>query len=178
MKRWCAVALIVCAAGCGTNSSREFIETVLFQAGEGGYANYRIPAIVATPKGTVLAFCEGRQTPAGPGNDSGEINILLRRSVDGGKTFGAVQVVWADGKNTCGNPCAVADRETGMVWLLMTHNLGEDHERDIIAGTSVGTRTVWVTSSEDDGMTWKAPREITDDVKKPEWAWYATGPGV
>jgi sialidase-1 len=72
----------------------------------------------------------------------------------------------------------VADESTGTIWLLLTHNLGEDREGQIIAGTSRGTRTVWVTSSEDDGLTWATPREITADVKKPQWTWYATGPGA
>jgi sialidase-1 len=155
-----------------------FVRSTIYRAGEGGYVMYRIPSVIATARGTVLAFCEGRQSPSGPGNDSGEINLLVKRSTDGGQTFGAQQVVWSDGKNTCGNPCAVVDESTGAIWLLMTHNLGEDRENQIIAGTSRGTRTVWVTSSDDDGINWSKPREITTDVKKPDWAWYATGPGV
>lgn len=150
----------------------------LFRAGDGPYDNYRIPAVIRTTSNTLLAFCEGRQTPFGPGNDTGEINLLLRRSTDNGQTFGPLQVVWADGANTCGNPCPVLDESTGTVWLLMTHNLGQDHERDITAGVATGTRTVWVTSSTDDGQTWAPPREITPQVKRPDWRWYATGPGV
>jgi sialidase-1 len=102
----------------------------------------------------------------------------MRRSTDGGKTFDEQKIVWADGKNTCGNPCAVVDERTGTVVLLITHNLGEDAEGQINRGTSVGTRTVWVTTSDDDGVTWSTPREITKDVKRPDWTWYATGPGV
>ena len=151
--------------------------TTLFREGEGAYNNYRIPAAVRTPQNTILAFCEGRHTPHGEGNDTGEINLILRRSTDGGKTFSPPQVVWADGKNTCGNPCPVVDQTTGTIWLLATHNLGEDHEKEIIAGRSKGTRTVWVTHSDDDGVTWAKPREITSVVKKAGWAWYATGPG-
>jgi sialidase-1 len=153
-------------------------QVTVFRAGEGPYNNYRIPAVIRTKRGTVLAFCEGRQTPRGPGNDTGEINLILRRSTDGGRTFGPLQVVWADGKNTCGNPCPVVDETTGTIWLLMTHNLGHEHEREINARTSAGSRTVWVTSSTDDGATWSPPREITKQVKKPDWGWYATGPGV
>jgi sialidase-1 len=63
------------------------------------------------------------------------------------------------------------------IWLLMTWNLGKDHERQIIAQTSKDTRRVYVTHSQDDGVTWAAPREITADVKLPDWTWYATGPG-
>jgi len=76
------------------------------------------------------------------------------------------------------HPCAVVDRDTGTVWLLATHNIGIDEEREIIAGTGQGTRTVWVTSSGDDGRTWAEPQQITDAVKPDEWTWYATGPGV
>ena len=83
-----------------------------------------------------------------------------------------------DGPNTCGNPCPVVDRTTGVVWLLMTHNLGDDDESKIVAGTSRGARTVWVCRSDDDGRTWSKPVEITSTTKRPDWTWYATGPGA
>jgi len=150
-------------------------QQALFTAGEGGYHTYRIPALVVTTQGTLLAFCEGRKKGRG---DSGDIDLLLRRSTDGGRAWGRAQVVWDDGDNTCGNPCPVVDGKTGTVWLLMTHNLGGDTEARILDGTSKGTRTVWVTKSDDDGVTWAKPVEITRDVKKPDWTWYATGPGV
>jgi sialidase-1 len=144
-------------------------------SGQDGYHTYRIPSVVVTPKGTVLAFCEGRKTGRG---DAGDIDLLLKRSTDGGKTWGRAQVVWDDAGNTCGNPCPVIDARTGTIWLLMTHNLGTDTEAKVVGGTSTGSRTVWVTRSDDDGATWAKPVEITKDVKKPGWTWYATGPGV
>jgi sialidase-1 len=150
----------------------------LFQEGNGDYNNYRIPSLIRTAKGSILAFCEGRQTPNGGGNDTGQINLIMRRSPDGGLHFGPVSVVWADGKNTCGNPCPVVDQSIGTIWMLATHNLGEDHEREITLGTSKGARTVWISHSDDDGVTWAPFTEITTQVKKSNWAWYATGPGV
>jgi sialidase-1 len=153
----------------------EPVQQAVFTSGHDGYHTYRIPAVIVTPKGTVLAFCEGRKTGRG---DAGDIDLILKRSTDGGKTWGKTQVVWADGENTCGNPCPVVDANTGTIWLLMTHNLGRDTEAAIVSGTSQGARTVWVTRSEDDGQTWAKPTEITQDVKKPGWTWYATGPGV
>ncbi len=147
----------------------------VFVSGQEGYHTYRIPSALVTPKGTVLAFCEGRRKGRG---DSGDIDLVLRRSIDGGATWGPLQVVWDDGANTCGNPCPVVDRSTGTIWLMMTHNLGKDVERDIIAGRSEGSRTVWISKSDDDGVTWSKPEEITASVKKPDWAWFATGPGV
>ena len=155
-----------------------FEQTTVFQSGQGGYLFYRIPSAVVTTKGMLLVFAEGRRTPWGQHADSGEINLVMRRSTDNGKTFEPPRVVWADGKNTCGNPCAVVDERTGAIVLLSTHNLGEDAEGQINRGTSKGTRTVWVTTSDDDGITWSPPREITKDVKRPDWTWYATGPGV
>jgi len=103
--------------------------------------------------------------------------MLAKRSEDGGNSWSEQEVVWSDGGNTCGNPCPVVDRETGTIWLLMTHNLGNDRESEIIDGTSRGSRTVWVTASKDDGRSWRAPLEITGTAKRPDWTWYATGPG-
>jgi len=150
-------------------------QTPLFVSGQQGYHTYRIPALIVTTKGTLLAFCEGRKQGRG---DAGNIDLLLRRSFDGGRTWTKTQVVWDDGDNTCGNPCPVVERDTGTVWLLMTHNLGSDTQAQIMDGKSKGTRSVWVTKSTDDGATWSKPDEITRDVKKANWTWYATGPGV
>jgi sialidase-1 len=146
----------------------------LFVSGRDGYHTYRIPALAVTTKGTMLAFCEGRRNSR---SDTGDIDLLLKRSTDNGATWSAQQVIWDDAGNTCGNPCAVVDRDTGTVWLLSTWNRGDDHERQIIDGTSKDTRRVFVTSSTDDGVTWAKPREITADAKLPDWTWYATGPG-
>jgi len=150
--------------------------TTLFVAGDQGYHTYRIPALVVTTAGTVLAFCEGRKHSR---SDSGDIALLLKRSPDGGRTWSdSSRVIWDDPGNTCGNPCPVVDRETGTIWLLMTWNRGDDSERQIVDGTSTDTRRVYVTRSEDDGCTWAEPIEITADVKEADWTWYATGPGA
>jgi sialidase-1 len=142
-----------------------------FVSGQGGYHTYRIPAIAVAPKGAVLLFCEGRKGGSG---DSGDIDILLRRSLDGGRTWSPVQTVVDAGPDTAGNPAPVVDGASGKVVLLITRNPGGSSEADILKGK--GERTVWVASSGDDGATWSAPREITASVKRPGWTWYATGP--
>lgn len=132
----------------------------LFTSGSDGYHTYRIPAIVVTAKGTLLAFCEGRKTSR---SDHGDVDLVLRRSFDGGKSWQSLQLVYEEGgtKNvTIGNPCPVVDRETGTIWLPFCRDNND----------------VFVTSSSDDGLTWGTPRNITRDVKKPDWDWYATGP--
>ncbi len=156
-----------------------FRNVVLFDAANTDYNNFRTPAIVVTPKGTILAFCEGRERDS----DTGDIDIVLKQSFDNGKTWGPIQVVWDDGPNTCGNPCPVYDRDTSTIWLLMSHNPGHDHESGIIKGTSDGTRTVWVTKlhlagDHPEDATWSKPVNITKYVKSPNWTWYATGPGI
>lgn len=158
-----------------TAAAGEPVQTAVFVSGQEGYHTYRIPSLLVTKMGTLLAFCEGRKNSR---SDTGDIDLVLKRSTDGGKTWGPMQVVWDDAKNTCGNPCPVVDQATGTIHLLLTHNLGTDTEGAIVSGKSKGSRTVWVCRSEDDGATWTKPVEITADVKKKDWTWYATGPGV
>jgi sialidase-1 len=155
--------------------AQELMQAPIFRSGQGGYHTYRIPALITTRQGTLLAFCEGRKKGSG---DSGAIDLLLKRSFDNGKSWQKTQVVWTDGDNTCGNPCPVVERDTGTIWLLMTHNLGSDTEDQIINGKSKGSRTVWISKSTDDGKSWSQPVEISKDTKKKEWTWYATGPGI
>ena len=147
----------------------------VFVSGEGGYHTYRIPSLIVTPRGTLLGFAEGRRQSS---SDTGDVDLLLKRSLDQGQTWGPAQTVWDDGPNTCGNPCPVVDRETGTIWLPLTWNRGDDPEAQIIAQQSQDTRRVFIASSTDDGLTWSKPREITDSVKPAHWTWYATGPGA
>jgi sialidase-1 len=156
-------------------SRQGLTQTKLFVAGQDGYHTYRIPALVVSTRGIILAFCEGRKHDS---SDMGDIALLLKRSADGGRTWSEQQAIWDDEGNTCGNPCPVVDRDGGTIWLLMTWNLGGDSEQEIIDRTSQDTRRVFVTHSEDGGSTWTPPKEITADVKRPNWTWYATGPGA
>ncbi len=146
----------------GVSSAGENVQHLdIFQGDTGGSRTYRIPAIVLSNKNTLLAFCEGRKTSS---SDAGDIDLMLRRSTNGGKTWQPLQLVHEEGgtaKITIGNPCPVVERTTGTIWLPFCRN----NDR------------VFVTHSTDDGLTWQKPEEITPHVKKPEWRWYATGPG-
>lgn len=168
-----ALVLGLALPACAAELSSPPTLSDVFVSGRDGYHTYRIPALVVTTNGTLLAFCEGRKY--GPG-DSGKIDLLLKRSTDVGQTWSPQTVVRSDDQNVCGNPAPVVDQDTGVIWLLMTWNLGSDQEKQISGGTSKDTRRVFVTHSSDDGLTWAAPTEITAAVKKPEWRWYATGP--
>lgn len=142
---------------------------VLFQRGR-DYNNIRIPAICRTTSGTLLAFAEGRTR-----GDADKIELILRRSVDGGKTWSPTQVIWKDGENTCGNPAPVVDMETGVIWLLTTWNYGPDIWSTITKGISSSPRRCFLMKSNDDGITWSEAKE-QPHLRRDDWGWCATGP--
>lgn len=146
-------------------------QTDLFVSGQGGYHTYRIPAIVTTTRGTLLAFAEGR---TGSSSDTDDIDIVLRRSTDNGRTWSPMRVIADMGADTIGNPCPIVDRETGTIWLLLCWNARSGPESEIVIGKA--QRSVWLTRSDDDGATWSPLLDITRQVKRPDWRWYATGP--
>ena len=164
---------LILATGCRDNASEQDPLDYLFESGTEGYHTFRIPAIVTTTNETILAFAEGRKNG---GSDTGDIDLVIKRSEDNGKTWSKLEVIWDDGENVCGNPAPVVDQSTGSIHLLSTWNLGGDPEKDIIDGKSTDTRRVFAMKSVDDGLTWSEPEEITGSVKLEQWTWYATGP--
>lgn len=148
-------------------------QVTVFEHGQDGYTCFRIPTIINTRNGDLLAFAEGRKNSC---SDTGDIDIVMKRSKDGGQTWSPLQLIWDAGENVCGNQSPILDPETGKLVLLCCWNLGEDHEPQIIASESKDTRRVFVLTSEDDGQTWSTPRDITTQVKEDNWTWYATGP--
>ncbi len=149
-------------------------QAAVYQAKSGGYFSHRIPALLVTGKGTLLAFCEAR---SGSASDAAPTDVILRRSFNDGRTWTPAQVVAHFPGFTVGNPTPVADNKTGVIWLLMTANPAGVTEREIDEASPKGTRTVWITHSSDNGVHWAAAREITSSIKKSNWTWYATGPG-
>lgn len=153
----------------------------LFRAGDGDYALYRIPVIVVAPRtGAILAFCEAR---ASGGGDWGKIDLLMRRSTDGGKSWDAprklveppagieknpVAVEQKLGKNggvTMSNVVAIADAKDGVLHVLYC----------------VEYARCFYVRSDDDGKTFSEPVEITAAFegfrKDYPWRVLATGPG-
>lgn len=170
------VALLgLLSIGWACTEAAEPTTTLLFDSGREGYRRYRIPALLTTPRGIVLAFCEGRKDGGGL---TGDIDIVLKRSTDGGKTWQPLEVVAYGGPHTLGNPCPVVDGSDGTIWLALTRSHGSDTEAAIVAGQGRETTRVLLTSSRDDGKTWDPPRDLTAAAKAPDWTWYGTGPGL
>jgi len=178
---WGMVSLLLLAApGRKANSAGqnipEFAQTDLFVGGEGGYSVYRIPALVTTVKGTLLAFAEGRKNGW---DDHGHIEILLRRSSDEGSTWTQPQVVKKDGANALNNPTVVVDHDTGTIWLVFIRTSTQKFKNiEEIAKASDRVSDMWVMHSDDDGVTWAGPRDITPSVNQRDWNRIVPGPGI
>ena len=124
---------------------------------------YRIPALEITTKGTVLAFCEGRKNSK---EDTGDIDLLLKRSEDNGRSWSEATIVYevgGDAEVTIGNPCPIVDRQTGRIHLLFV----QDYHQ------------LFSTYSDDEGLTWSTPREHTAILDAWDYplVLIATGPG-
>lgn len=165
-------------AGAATQPARAaaaqppFEQQVLFKASQDpGYACYRIPAVVKTKQGTLLAFAEGRTNDC---SDAGDIDIVVKRSEDGGRTWSPLQVVNEGAGDTHGNPAPVVDLRTGRILLAETYNTGRTDGKNCDVPCD---RTPHLQYSDDDGRTWSAPRDLSDEILPKDWnSWYATGP--
>ncbi|AWN32487.1 laminin G [Streptomyces sp. NEAU-S7GS2] len=149
-----------------------FDQQILFKASqEQGYYCFRIPAVVQSSRATLLAFAEGRRHDCG---DAGDIDLVLKRSTDGGRTWGPLQVINRGNGDTHGNPAPIVDRRTGRIVLAETYNKGRT---DGLSCDVPCDRTPHLQYSDDDGATWSPPRDLTDSIRPPQWnSWYATGP--
>lgn len=174
----CASLLAVPRPAAGAEASSgstepPFTQQVLFKAApDQGYKCFRIPAVVRTVKGTLLAFAEGRVRDCG---DAGDIDIVVRRSSDGGRTWGPLRVVSEGGGDTHGNPQPLVDGRTGRILLAQTFNTGRADGKSC---ESPCDRTPHMQYSDDDGESWSPPRDLSAQLRPPDWnSWYATGPG-
>jgi len=148
----------------------------VFVNGDGLYPAYRIPAVLTTAAGTILAFAEGRASLA----DHAANDIVLRRSFDSGLTWGPLQLLHDDGTNSLNNPCVVQDAITGRILLMYQRYPYGCHESCVVPGyTGANICRSFLMSSDDDGETWSAPQEITEQVKPPAPAdSVCSGPGI
>jgi len=158
--------------------------TPVFVSGQEGHKVYRIPAVIGLPNGNLLAFAEGRVQNSA---DFGDINLVLKKSMDQGKTWSALEILVDVDKLQAGNPAPVVDLfdpayPNGVIYLF--YNTGNNHENEIRKGH--GIREVWFIRSFDMGITWTNPVNITSQVHRPfhlsynfkeDWRSYANTPG-
>jgi sialidase-1 len=173
-----ALAMALFAAGPLPAAEPLFEQVDVYEARTGGYAIYRIPTIVVTAKGTVLATCEARRSDT---SDWGTIDILLRRSTDGGRTWAAPRRLADVPGPKRKNPVALAQKlGTDAEVTYNNCTLIADRAGPVHALFCLEYSRCFSIRSDDDGLTWSAPVEITATFERfrgdYDWKVLATGP--
>ncbi len=160
-----AIAILAVASSLAAEAP---FKTTVFEGEAGGYKGYRIPALVLTPKGTLLAFCAARKEMG----DWADIDIALRRSTDGGRTWSPMRIIADRGTMTVDNPVPIIDRVTGAVHFLFQVNYAQ----------------LFYMRSDDDGQTFSTPVDITEaahdfrrgwasEKSQTQYGWNVVAPG-
>ncbi len=183
MHSWMALLALVAltvalSAEAGAQAALQHVD--VFAAGEGGYALFRIPAIESAPDGSLLAFAEARKYNGGdPGVANNEIDLVLKRSEDGGATWSALQLIEHAGERwSAANPATVVDRRGRRVWVIYLRCRPGRNTETTRPGTD--DMLTLVRSSRDNGKTWSDAVDITAaarDMADPQWACTVVGPG-
>ena len=172
------VWLMSLGTGQGAESGLEHV--VVFSSGESGYHTMRIPAIETAADGTLLAFAEARKNSAAdPGYPGQEIDLVMKTSRDGGRTWSPLVVLEHIGELwSSGNPATVRDRTNGRIWLFylrcapgMNSYKARPKTHDV---------KNLARFSDDNGQTWSEAIDLTEaarDLNDSEWGISVPGPG-
>ena len=143
---------------------------------------YRIPGLATTNKGTLIGVYDVRWR--GGGDLPGDIDVGMSRSTDGGRTWEPMKVIMDMGNDPnwkydgIGDPAILVDQTTGAIWVAATWSHGNRSWRGSGPGLKPEeTGQLMLSRSDDDGVTWSEPINITEQVKKPEWCFILQGPG-
>lgn len=154
----------------------------LRNAGDDGSKAYRIPGIITTNAGTLIAVYDIRWR--GMGDLPGDIDVGMSRSTDGGRTWASMTTIMDMGDDPAfrfdgvGDPSILYDRENDTIWVAATWSHGNRSWRGSGPGLEPAeTGQLMLARSDDDGRTWSDPINITKQVKKPEWCFLLQGPG-
>ena len=154
----------------------------LRQRGDDGAHTYRIPGLATTNRGTLIAVYDIRRRR---GSDlPGDIDVGMSRSVDGGRTWEPMKAIMDMGDNPdwkydgIGDPAVLVDRSTNSIWVAGLWSHGDRGWHGSGPGlTPEETGQLILVRSDDDGVTWSEPINITDQVKHPDWSLLLQGPG-
>lgn len=167
MLRICLLVLAV--ARCCLAAQPLFETTDLFVQGEAGVHTYRIPALLETKRGTLIAIADARQDsdrdlPA-------RIALVMRRSFDNGHTWTPPRKLVDPPEGGVGDASLLLEHGTGRVWCFFSYGPPGIGFRTGHAGARTGPTTFQIHAmhSDDDGQTWSAPEDLTPQIKDPAW---------
>ena len=157
-------------------------------AGQDGVDTYRIPGLVTTGAGTLIAVYDNRYNNSKDLQE--DIDIGMSRSTDGGETWEPMKVIMDMGEhgglprnlNGIGDPCILYDHISNTVWVAALWISGSAPDKMLWWASQPGmtpqeTGQLMLVKSSDDGVTWSQPVNITDQVKDPAWQLLLQGPG-
>lgn len=163
-------------------STTQRLGLALRKGGDDGVHTYRIPGLATTKLGTLIGVYDIRRRSGG--DLPGDIDVGMSRSTDGGRTWEPMKVIMDMGDDPdwrydgIGDPAVLVDREKGTIWGAATWS----HGNRSWVGSGPGlnpdeTGQLMLVRSDDDGVTWSDPINITREVKRPEWSFILQGPG-
>jgi len=151
--------------------------------GDDGSRGFRIPGLATTNKGTLIGVYDIRYR--GGGDLPGDIDVGVNRSTDGGQTWESMKTIMDMGNDPkwrydgVGDPAVLVDRTNGRIWVVGTWSHGNRSWHGSGQGmTPEETGQLMLVYSDDDGVSWSEPSNITKHVKKPEWHFLLQGPGA
>lgn len=148
-------------------TSSEFPKYTVFCAGDDNVNSYRIPSLLTAKDGSILVFCEARRESW---QDKSRTDIVVKRSADNGKTWSAMQDLTQGTSGAYMDPTLILDSSTGRVFLFTTYWPADDH-----SGTK--NRAILLTS-DDNGITWSAPTDVTGNLIPEGSGINGFGPGA
>ena len=149
---------------------------------------YRIPGLATTNKGTLIAIYDNRYNNCKDLQE--DINVGMSRSTDGGQTWEPMKEVIDMGEwgglpnrlNGVGDAAVLVDEKTNTIWVMGLWQHGLSPDQMAWWGSKTGmtpqeTGQIVVVKSEDDGLTWSKPVNVTSQMKDPSWYLFFDGPG-
>ncbi len=162
--------------------SMQRLGIALRKGGDEGVHTYRIPGLATTNKGTLIGVYDVRHRKSG--DLPGDIDVGMSRSTDGGRTWERMKIIMDMGNDPArrydgiGDPAVLVDGNTGTIWVAATWSHGDRSWRGSGPGfESEETGQLMLVRSDDDGVSWSAPINITRQVKQREWCFILQGPG-